>query len=271
VSDAERRRRRPLVLCYHAVDSSWMSPLALPTEVFVGHLSALERRGYVGLTFADAERRRREGTLPRRSVAVTFDDGYASTWKVKPILDQLGWPATVFVLTRFVGAAEPMRFRGSDPWSDSTPEKMASLDWDLLERLAESGWEVGSHTVMHPVLPRLDDEHLAHELTFSRQAIRERLGCCETIAYPYGVADARVASAARAAGYFAGCTLTPAHRVDEPYRRPRVGLAAHDQGWRRWAKLSPTVAALRRTRLAAALEPWHFRGRVPPEASPSER
>jgi len=260
------RHRRPLVLCYHAIDSAWASPLALPTEVFVDHVSALERRGYVGLTFGESERRRREGTLPRRSVVVTFDDGYASTVAVKPMLDELGWPATVFVVTGFVGSSEPMRFQGSDPWSDSTPEKMASLDWDTLERLVESGWEVGSHTVTHPVLPRLDDEQLERELTLSRQAIHERLGRCETIAYPYGVADARVAAAARAAGYLAACTLTLAQGIDEPHRRPRVGLGAHDVGWRRWAKLSPSVGALRRTRLAIALEPWHFRGRVPPPA-----
>ncbi len=263
---AEAKRRtaaRPLVLCYHAVDSSWRSPLSIPEEILVSHLSTLKRRGYVGLTFAESERRRRAGTLPERCVVVTFDDGYASTIGVKPILDDLAWPATVFVLTKFVDSGEPMSFRGSDPWTESHPEQMKSLDWTTLEGLAAAGWEVGSHTVSHPVLLEVDDERLRVELNLSRERIAERLGTCETIAYPYGVADARVAAAARTAGYFAGCTLTPAHRVDEPYRRARVGLAAKDEGWRRWAKLSPTIGRLRRTWLAGALEPIHFRGRVP--------
>ncbi len=228
MAEAERRTAaRPLILCYHAIDSSWRSPLSIPKEILVSHLSTLKRRGYAGLTFAESERRRRAGTLPERCAVVTFDDGYASTIRVKPILDELGWPATVFVLTKFVDSGEPMSFRGSDPWTESHPEQMKSLDWTTLEGIAE------------------------------------RLGTCETIAYPYGVADDRVAAAARAAGYFAGCTLTPAHRVDEPYRRARVGLAARDEGWRRWAKLSPTIGRLRRTWLAGALEPLHFRGRVP--------
>ncbi len=267
-SEAERspagaRSRRPLILCYHAIDSSWQSPLSIPAHILIAHLSTLRRRGYVGLTFAEAERRRRADNLPDRSAVVTFDDGYASTVEVKPILDELGWPATVFVVTKFVDSGGVMSFRGSEPWTQATPERMRSLNWATLERLVEAGWEVGSHTVSHPILIGIDDERLASELNLSRHTIAERLDTCETIAYPYGVADARVAAAARAAGYFAGCTLTPAHCVDEPYRRPRVGLAARDDGWRRWAKLSPTVGRLRRSRVAGLLEPLHFRGRVP--------
>jgi len=238
--------------------------------MLIVHLTTLKRRGYVGLTFAESERRRQAGSLPERCVVVTFDDGYVSTFEAKPILDELGWPATVFVVTRFIDSDEPMSWPGSGPWTRSSPEQMKSMNWTTLERLALSGWEVGSHTVSHPVLLDVDDERLSAELNLSRHRIAERLGTCETVAYPYGVADARVAAAARAAGYLAGCTLTPAHRVDEPDRRPRVGLAARDDGWRRWAKLSPTVGRLRRTWIAGALEPLQSRGRVPsatPEVS----
>ncbi len=255
---------RPLILCYHAIDSAWQSPLSVPKEILISHLSTLKRRGYVGVTFAESERRRRAASLPERCVVVTFDDGYASTLAAKPILDELGWSATVFVLTKFVDSDEPMSWRTSEPWTESSPDQMRSLGWTTLQRLVDSGWEVGSHTVSHPLLLDVDDERLSVELSLSRHRIAERLGTCETVAYPFGVADARVAAAARAAGYLAGCTLTPAHHVDEPYRRPRVGLAARDDGWRRWAKLSPTVGRLRRSWLAGVLEPLHFRGRVPP-------
>jgi peptidoglycan/xylan/chitin deacetylase (PgdA/CDA1 family) len=223
---------------------------------------SLRRRGYVGLTFAEAERRRKAETLPARSVVVTFDDGFPSTVRAKPILDEVEWPATVFVLTKFVDSREPMSWPGIHRSAREAPEETTSLDWTTLKQLVASGWEVGSHTVSHPLLPRLEDERLAAELTRSRERIATLLGGCETVAYPFGIADERVAAAARAAGYLAGCTLTPAHRVDEPYRRPRVGLA-QDVGWRRWAKLSPTVGRLRRTWIAGAIEPLHVRGRLP--------
>ena len=83
--------------------------------------------------------------------------------------------------------------------------------------------------------------------------IADRLGRCETLAYPYGVADARVADAARAAGYLAACVLTGAHFTDEPYRRPRVGLGAADTGGRLRVKVSGVGLGFRRSPVALAI------------------
>jgi peptidoglycan/xylan/chitin deacetylase (PgdA/CDA1 family) len=260
-----RSQRRPLILCYHAVDSAWHSHLSISEELFVSHMAALEKRGYVGLTFVDAERLRAADALPKRSVVVTFDDGYATTMiRCKRFLDAVGFPATVFVVTSFVESGKPMCWPGVEKWTERTPLEMQPLNWPALVGLVEAGWEVGSHTVSHPLLTELEDESLGEQLAASRLRIIEELGACETIAYPYGVADERVAIAAAGAGYIAGCTLKPAHRVDEPYRRPRVGLFSHDRGLRQWAKLSPTVGRLRRTRLAETLEPFHVRHRKAP-------
>jgi peptidoglycan/xylan/chitin deacetylase (PgdA/CDA1 family) len=260
-----RSKRPPLVLCYHAVDSDWDSHLSIPEELFIAHMTALRKRAYRGLTFVEAERLRRASDLPERSVVVTFDDGYAKRMmRCKQILDTVGFPATVFVVTSFVDSGQPMCWPGVEKWAHQTPREMQPLEWSALRELVGAGWEVGSHTVSHPVLTDLDDGALTEQLVGSRRRIVEELGACETIAYPYGVADERVARAAEAAGYLAGCTLKPAHRVDEPYRRPRVGLFSHDRGLRQWAKLSPTVGRLRRTRLAEALEPFHVRHRKAP-------
>lgn len=266
---SDRRVTRPLILAYHGVSSSWLSPLAVSERLLAYHLSLLRRRGYVAFTFAESERRRTAGTLPKRSVVITFDDGFASTLRAKTLLDEAGFVATVFVVTRFVDSGRPLCWPGVERWlGGNTRSEMAPLSWRQLEPLREAGWEVGSHTSTHALLTRLDDEDLARELAASRNAIEERLGRADTVAYPYGLADDRVAAAAREAGYLAGCTLTPALTIDEPYRRPRIGFGPADYGWRTWAKLSPTVVRLRRTRLAQALEPVHFRGdRLPPPSA----
>lgn len=268
-----RRARRPLVLCYHAVNSAWESHLSIPEELFLSHMNALRRRGYVGLTFAQSERLRAEARLPARSVVVTFDDGYATTIdRCARVLDHVGFPATVFVVTSFVDSGETMCWPGVERWTREKPREMQPLDWSVLRDLIEGGWEVGSHTVTHPLLTELAEEPLEEQLVLSRQRIIDELGACHTIAYPYGFADAKVARAAEQAGYLAGCTLTPAHRIDDRYRRPRVGLFFHDRGLRQWAKLSPAIGRLRRTRLAESLEPIHLRRRkVQPERAIDER
>ena len=205
-------------------------------------------------------------------MVITFDDGFASTLRARTLLDEAGFVATVFVVTDFVDSGDPLCWPGVEQWlAGKTRGEMTPLGWEQLESLLEGGWEIGSHTTTHALLPQLGDEELAHELADSRRTIEHRLGLAETVAYPYGLADERVAKAAKDAGYLAGCTLTPALTVDEPFRRPRIGFGPGDRGWRGWAKLSPAVVRLRRTRVAQALEPLHFRGeRLPPQSEPSD-
>lgn len=243
----------PLVLCYHAVSSAWPCSLAMPEEALARQLRNLRRRGYEGLTVAEAERRTQAGTLSRRTVVVTFDDAYASTLRAKPLLDAVGYPGTVFVVTSFADSGAPLCWAGIEQWEGGPhAEELRPLSWAELQALHDAGWEVGSHTVTHPRLPDADDETLASELRDSRAAIVARLGRCDTIAYPYGLADERVAAAAGLAGYASGLTLTSSHRRDEPLLRPRTGLYPTDR-WRERVKLSPWFGALRRSRLGGPL------------------
>lgn len=238
------------MLAYHAVSATWSSPLAISEEA-LGHQAAhLRRRGYEGLTFAEAERRRGEGSLPQRAVVFTFDDGYASTLRAADALARHGYPGTVFVVTSFADSGEPLRWEGIEhELADGGPE-LDPLGWDQLAGLVDRGWEVGSHTVTHPLLTDLSDAALRDELAESRRVVVERLGECRTIAYPYGQADDRVAAAAAAAGYTAACTLTGAHLHDEPHLRPRVNMTGADMGRRLALKVSPAGVGLRRSSAA---------------------
>ena len=235
---------RPLLLAYHAV-GTWSKALAIPERVLRAQLALLRRRGYVGLTAAEAERRRQDGTLPPRTVVITFDDGFRSVLRARPILDEVGFPATVFAVTSFVESGEPLRWPGLERAEES-------LGWSELELLREAGWEVGSHTATHPLLLDLDDADLERELGDSRALLEKRLGSCVTLAYPYGRADERTAAAAGRAGYLAAFTLSRVHTLDEPLRRPRLGLRSADRGMRLRLRLSGSAALARRSRAAAA-------------------
>jgi peptidoglycan/xylan/chitin deacetylase (PgdA/CDA1 family) len=248
---------RPLVLGYHAVSPTWRSQLAVPPAVLRSQLARLKARGYVGFTLSDAERRRSDGTLPPRALVVTFDDGYASTLSALPVLAELGLPGTVFVVTGFVDSGEPLSWQGIEEWlAAETRDELRPLRWDDLESLAASGWEVGSHTVSHPLLTAVDDERLHRELVDSGAAIAAHLGSCTSLSYPYGLADERVAAETQRCGYAVACALTFTHLVDEPFRRPRTGLTSADTGLRLLLQVSGVGQRVRRgpgARVARAL------------------
>ena len=233
-----------LVLCYHALSERWPADLSATPQAFGDQMEILHAKGYRAVTFTEA------ATTPSRGkrVAITFDDGFTSVaTRAKPILDGLGWPATIFAVTSFAPDGRALQWDGIDHWAQTehAPE-LASLDWDGFRALQQDGWEVGSHTVTHPHLPRLADAELATELTASREAITAALGGCRSLAYPYGDVDERVVEQARAAGYEAAAALPAAWHEERPLEFPRAGVYFGDDARRFKLKASPLVRAARR-------------------------
>ncbi len=243
---------RVLVVCYHAVSTTWPAALSITPAALRRQLEGLLARGWTPATFGDAMTRPRHG----KTLAVTFDDAYDSVrLQAAPLLAQLGIPATLFVPTDWPG--ERMRWPGIDHWA-TTPHahELQSMTWNDIRALAGAGWEIGSHTCSHPHLSQLDEDAIRRELAESRATCeRELEQPCRTIAYPYGDADGRVRSAAAAAGYQAAAGLrAPALRPDR-FEWPRVGMWHGEPDWRvrvktsqpeLWPRLRALQARLRR-------------------------
>ncbi|MFO1078585.1 MAG: polysaccharide deacetylase family protein [Planctomycetota bacterium] len=105
-------------------------------------------------------------------------------------------------------------------------DAFAKLDWDDVRALIGGGFAIGSHTVDHPILSRLDTEALDRQLRDSKHAIEHAIGgTCSLLAYPNGGRDdvsALVVERAAAAGYRVAFTTTEAFSL--PAQAPlRVG------------------------------------------------
>jgi peptidoglycan/xylan/chitin deacetylase (PgdA/CDA1 family) len=191
-----------LVLGYHAISETWPASLSVTPARFRQQLEALLDRGYRGSTLQEVIR----GDSSSRMFAVTFDDAYLSVMELGfPILTSLGIPATVFVVTDFADHGRALKWPGIEHWRGGEHEQeLRGLGWLELAELAEAGWEIGSHTRTHPRLTRCSSSELERELRESREACERALARpCESLAYPFGDADARVMAAAEAAGYSA--------------------------------------------------------------------
>jgi peptidoglycan/xylan/chitin deacetylase (PgdA/CDA1 family) len=244
-----------LVLCYHAVSSTWPARLSIAPDAFERQLALLAKRGYRGATV----RRAIEDPPAERTLAVTFDDAYRSVLELaRPILDRLGMPASVYVPTAWPDREAPMSWPGIDEWLGGPHEgELGCMSWDELRGLADLGWEVGSHTRTHPRLPELDDAALERELAGSRADCEAGMGSsCDSLAYPYGAVDERVVGAAGQAGYAYAVSLPRGLHRPRPLCWPRVGIYHVDgeSDWRWRLKVSPAVRAARRSRAWGALD-----------------
>lgn len=91
-------------------------------------------------------------------------------------------------------------------------EMFSFLNWDQVRELHSMGFDIGSHSVEHPILSRISTERLITELRCSKQTIEHQLGVeCYSFAYPNGGwrdFDSRTPSAVLESGYELGFTLT---------------------------------------------------------------
>jgi peptidoglycan/xylan/chitin deacetylase (PgdA/CDA1 family) len=95
-------RRGAVVLMYHRVAEPSSDPwgLCVSPAHFQEHLDALRDWGATILPLAELVAAAEQKRLPKRALAITFDDGYADNYHVAfPMLDHSAAPATIFVAT----------------------------------------------------------------------------------------------------------------------------------------------------------------------------
>ncbi|MEZ5100678.1 MAG: polysaccharide deacetylase family protein [Thermoleophilia bacterium] len=166
------------ILTFHGLESP-RSLVGFPPALFRRCLARIAERGWRVVPLLDLvgclERRE---PLPDRSLALTFDDGYASVARhALPALAEHGMPATLFVLggTQASLHGRPLLDRGA-----------------LAEAVA-AGHAIGAHSLTHPDLTRLAPAAAEREIAGSRAALEDALAVpVEAFAYPRGRHDARV-------------------------------------------------------------------------------
>lgn len=114
-----------------------------------------------------------------KRVALTFDDGYIDFYeKVLPVLEEFDVPATVYVVTDFLGRS------ATDDWGHNHVMTLNQLH-ELVE--SDVAW-VGNHTRTHPELGTIDDEDtLIEEIVGAKEFLEDELGVgINRFCYPFG-------------------------------------------------------------------------------------
>jgi len=139
--------------------------------------------------------------VPAGAVAALLPDGARAALGAEPDIHAIGTAMVALAPDErdAVNAALPS-LAGADGDDDRLSAEGAA-------GLVEDGCTIGFHTRRHDALTALDDGALERALVDSREELAGLAGHqLRSIAYPYGIVDARVAKAAGAAGFELGFT-----------------------------------------------------------------
>lgn len=209
------------IVVYHRVTDEVRTPLTVSTRRFRAQIAYLRRFYRVVPLSAVIATLRDGGRFARPTAAITFDDGYRDNLTVAaPVLCEFGCPATLFVATAPQEAGEVLWWdllalagkgasdqlawvkglshgdfcraigeaRAAVPAERQAREaQRLYLTWDEVRQWQAFGFDLGAHTVNHPIVSRLTPEQVRAEVRQSRAALERATGRpITTFAYPNG-------------------------------------------------------------------------------------
>lgn len=244
------------ILMYHSISDDQENGVApyyrLTTSpaCFAAQMRWLKSAGFVGVGLPDDIARLQDGgTNGTRRVVITFDDGfhdfYSHAW---PTLAEMGFSATVYLPTSFIGTSSRLTFKDRP-----------MLTWREVREMAASGVTFGSHTATHAVLRSEQRSRIRTELAESKRALQDVLGEPITaFSYPYAFPQedktfvSTFKDELRAQGYMTSVT-TIIGRVrvgDDPLELKRLPVSGADDARMFAAKIDGAYDWMRHAQFA---------------------
>jgi len=184
-------QRETVILMYHAVDSIDDFHAVDPNE-FRRQIEYL-RKNYEIISLDEIVSFIKENKkLPRKAVAITFDDGYHDCYlNVYPYFRMNNLPMTIFVTTGYVGKKWP--------WGSAHSR---ILSWNEIEEMSKNHVEFGAHTVTHLNLRKTSLNEAQNEILMSKKEIEKHIGKnVKYFSYPLGRHTPEISKTVRSCGF----------------------------------------------------------------------
>jgi peptidoglycan/xylan/chitin deacetylase (PgdA/CDA1 family) len=224
-----------LILLYHSVGTK--VPHSIPAPIFKRQMETLAKRfQVVRLCALDGEIAK---SAKANIASITFDDGYQDNYEVAlPILERMGFQATFFVTTGFLGKFFPTSAGQYPMMTEAHVRQLAAL-----------GHEVGAHTITHPKLTKVSLTMAKAEVNGSKEFLEDLLGCpVVSFAYPKGDYNETVKELVRQSGFLFAPTV-------------RAGLVGSHPDWlalpRVWVSGRLSVRGFE-ARISPAIEQYEY-------------
>lgn len=203
------------ILMYHSISSgNSVNNLLVPPEQFEEQIQWLKENGFTPLFMDEVIESFKTGKVPKRPVAITFDDGYVDNYTdAYRILKKYNMKGTFFVIGDCIGQAN------------------IYLTMDMLKEMKKNGMAIESHTLNHLVLKGLSKEEKIKSIKGGQEFLKKHLGIeSKYLCYPVGRYDEETIEVAKELGIEAAVTTTKGFaNVDNGlYSLKRVRMAPMD-------------------------------------------
>jgi peptidoglycan/xylan/chitin deacetylase (PgdA/CDA1 family) len=213
--------QQPRILMYHMisdhVSNAKFNKLRVPQKQFAAQVKWLSDQGFHFLTMQELHDQ--WGNLPVKAVALTFDDGYADNLHMAlPVLKKYQAKATIYIVVDRHDR-DWSTYKKAHHNSGELAREVKLTDPEIQELVASGLIEIGSHTLTHANLPKLNSADRKQEMELSRSMLQQLTGQTITsFAYPFGIYCSADVQAARDAGY--KTAVTTIEKIDTYYPSP---------------------------------------------------
>lgn len=217
-SDGTLRRIFVPILMYHYISplppeaDEYRIDLTVEPETFRAHMQYLKSAGYVPVSLYEVDQALLTGSpLPEKPVVLTFDDGYIDHYTyVFPILQELGFTGTFFIITSFADNNYP-----------------AYLSWQQIKTMSDAGMSMEAHTKNHVDLRSRSRDFLIYEVMGSIESLNAHTGLSSRFfAYPVGHYDEAALSLLSETPIWRALTTQHGafHTTDNRLEMPRIRI-----------------------------------------------
>jgi peptidoglycan/xylan/chitin deacetylase (PgdA/CDA1 family) len=202
---------KPTVLMYHSIcDGGGF--LSLSPKEFESQIKWLRSNNFNFLKTSDLSN---VNNIPKKSVLITFDDGYEDNFLFAfPILEKYKIPA-IFFITAGVLDKEMMGMR--------------MMSWEQIKKiLVNPLFEVGGHGFNHKRFSGMEKDEVVQEILLTKKLIKENLNRqIEDFSYPFGRFNKQTMEALKNNNIFRAFTIEPSRLSKKNFNHffiPRVGI-----------------------------------------------
>ncbi len=193
VAQGPNQVKVPILLYHHIAVSPISSRYYVPPDKFETEIKLLHDWGYTPITTTMLVKAITTGaSLPPRPILITFDDANEDNYtNAFPIMKKYGFTGVLYL---------PYDYIGTNGY----------LTVDQIKEMAAAGWEIGSHTLSHPInFSTLSPSAMRSEIVDSRKKLAALLGLpILTFAYPFGDAPSSATDYVIFARYIAAMGAT---------------------------------------------------------------